>query len=368
MPLFPVPKTTPLALERLPRIDYGAHPAYGRAFAPPSLALRLKALARLSPWVAIVAAKRLLLFDRLPPVEDYRGPMGDGLLARVVAGPRYVPIIIRGLAAQLRTVLTGRGRRPASDGEPLASIRRDGIAVGRLTPEEMSQILEQVGIPLEELLRQRSQSGLRTFEGNQRWLNAREAPALYGLLEQILSRHGILEVARGYLGRPVRVTYLTLQVNDPSDAYQHDKFADIGLADSACNYMHVDTSHDMMKCMIYLGEVDEARGPFCYVLGSPRLRVGALEGLLRRAVDRSGLSAYARPIRELFMALPAPLRKKCTFGSDVPDGSREAAALLAAEYRFTTADGNVALFDNHGVHRGAIVRQGERRVLIANLA
>jgi hypothetical protein len=128
--------------------------------------------------------------------------------------------------------------------------------------------------------------------------------------------------------------------------------------------MHMDTSHDMVKCMIYLGEVDEAKGPFCYVVGSQRLRAG----LVRRAVDRSGLSGYGRATRELFMALPAVLQKKCTFGSDVIDGSPESAALLAAEYHFTSADGNMALFDNHGVHRGAIVREGERRVLIANLA
>lgn len=340
MPVLPVAKPDRLVLERLPRIDYEVHPAYGGAFRP-GVRLRLKALARLAPWLIVVGAKRLLLFDRLPPLEDYRGPMGDGLLGRVAAVPRYVPAVVRGLARQLASTFDG-GAVAARDETLLASFRRDGIIVGHLAPGDMSRILEHVRVPLEELLQRRERSNRRTFEGNQRWLNMGEARPLYALLEEILSRHAVLEVASGYLGRPVRITYLTLQVNDPADAYQHHKFADAGVADAACNYMHTDTSYDMVKCMIYLSEVDEANGPFCYVLSSHRVRIGAVEGLVRRAVDRSGLSGYARPARELFMSLPAVLRKKCTFGSDVVDGSPESAALLAAEYRFTSADGNLA--------------------------
>ena len=49
------------------------------------------------------------------------------------------------------------------------------------------------------------------------------------------------------------------------------------------------------------------------------------------------------------------------------DTSR-AEELVAAEYRFTSADGNVAIFDNLGIHRGALVVEGERVALFALLA
>ena len=69
----------------------------------------------------------------------------------------------------------------------------------------------------------------------------------------------------------------------------------------------------------------------------------------------------------MFMALPAALRHKSMFGSDLLDGTPESRAVVEAEYLFVSSDGNAALFDNLGVHRGGLVREGERRVLIANL-
>lgn len=103
-------------------------------------------------------------------------------------------------------------------------------------------------------------------------------------------------------------------------------------------------------------------------MGSARLQTGWFEGIVRRAVDRSGLSGYAASTRELFMALPKPLRRKCTFGSDLIDGTPDVAALVAAEHHFTSADGDAILFDNLGIHRGALVTEGERQMMVITLA
>jgi hypothetical protein len=354
---------TPLSLRRLPLVDYDAHPAYGGAFGRPGLGLRVKALTRLAPWMALVLAKRAFLFDHLA-VPDYDGPMSGGLLQRVAAVPRYVPHIG---TAFLRKLRAGRPK-PRPEAAGLAErFERDGLAVTRLDAEGLSRIRTEVARPLDELLRKRD-AGKHTFEKNQTWLSEQQAGALYALLSEVLGRHGVLDAASSYLRRPVRLTHLTLQVNDARDEYHHNKFADIGAPDPPSNYMHTDTSYDMVKCMIYLNEVTDRNGPFCYVKGSARLLGRGFEGLVRRAVDRAGLSGYQPETRRLFLALPAPLRRKCTFGSDLPPDSPEAAALVGAEYRFVSADGDVALFDNLGVHRGAIVHEGERRVLIANLA
>src|SRR5213593_3883172 len=85
------------ASKRIPRPDYQTHPAYGGAFPKPNVALRARAFARFAPWFAFVAAKRLLLFDRLPTLPDYDGPMNGGILRRVAASGRYAPLIARGL-------------------------------------------------------------------------------------------------------------------------------------------------------------------------------------------------------------------------------------------------------------------------------
>lgn len=356
-------------LERLPEPAYETHPAYGGAFPPPTIALRCRALARLLPWLAMVTLKRLLVFDQLPPLPDYDGPMSGGIARRLAALPRYVPYIARGVANHWsRRILGARPPLQAASTAQTEAMRRTGAISCPFAPADMDAILGAIAGPLAALFQRRDSLPTRTFEGNQTWLNRREAAKLYAVLDQVLGRCGLLDTASAYLGRTAQITHLTLQVNDSQDGFHHNKFSDVGLPDPATNYMHVDTTDEILKCMIYLNEVGEHNGPFCYVRGSARVHVGLFEGLVRRAVDRSGLSGYSRASRELFMALPKPLRRKCTFGSDLTDGSADANAVLGAEYRFTSADGDAILFDNLGIHRGALVTKGERRILVATLA
>jgi hypothetical protein len=359
----------PLTLSRIPRPDYRNHPAYGGAFPRPSVRRRLQALGRLLPWMAFVAARRLLLYDRLESLPDYQAPMTGGLGQRLRALPRVLPYILRGQIDHWRRLLFGGTASQVAVNPPFSdTFARYGIATTRLPATEMARIEAQVATPLAELLEQRARAGSRTFEGNQRFLNHKGAADLFVLLDEILSQHGVLDAAERYLGRPVKVRHALLQVNDRNDEFQYHKFADVGLPDPPTNYMHMDTSYDVVKAVFYLSEVTERNGPFCYVPGSPRLKTGWLERIVRRATDRAGLSGYARETRELFAALPAPLRQKCTFGSDLPEDAPEARALVAAEYRFTSRDGNLGLFDNHGIHRGAIVEEGERRALFVLIA
>lgn len=358
-----------VALKRLPRPDYRNHPAYGGAFPKPGPRLRARALAKFIPWFGLVAGKRLLLFDRLPTLTDYDGPMAGGIGRRIVAVRRYAPLIARGLFKQLSRTASGTKSQALSP-EATAlhqTLVRDGIAPTRFTPDEMDGIRAQLKEPERGLIERRAASKVRTFEGNQTWLNVRDAGQLYALLTEVFARHGIMATAEAYLGHPVEIKGVVLQINDGSDAYQREKFADVGVPDPATNYMHCDTSEEMLKCIIYLTEVTEDVGPFGYMRGSNRIRVGPFEGLVRRANDRAGLSGYKPETRQLFMALPSALRHKSTFGSDLVDGSAEARAVVDAEYLFVSADGNAALFDNLGVHRGGLVRQGERRVLIAQM-
>jgi hypothetical protein len=250
----------------------------------------------------------------------------------------------------------------------LETLRADGITVLALGDDDMKALRQVLETPVDALRQRRDESGPRTFEGNQGWLNEDVAPGAHEILTTVLERRGVLDIAGAYLGRPVSIRQTLLQINDPGDDFNRRKFADVGLPDPSTNYMHVDTANGTLKCAVYLSDVSDDNGPFGYVRGSNRLRVGYLEGLVRRATDRAGLSGYDPQTRRAFSALPPMLRHKCTFGSDLLDGSREADELVAAEYRFTSADGNLAIFDNLGIHRGALVVEGERVALFALLA
>lgn len=356
-------------IDRIPDPDYETHPAYGKAFPRRPLKKRLAALQRFLPWFALVACKKVLRFDRLPVPSDYAGPMGGGLLGRLSLVPRYAPLVIAGWAAAVREAINPPRVDVDGPGKSMLEVlRRDGISPARMDDHEMSELRNLVQPWLAELRRRRETAQQLTFEGNQIWINAASAPELYSGLQRILARHGALAAAGAYLGRKISIKHLTLQLNDSRDAYHHHKFADVCLEDPPTNYMHIDTTYEMLKCMIYLNDVGRRNGPFSYVRGSGQLKIGAFEGLVRRSVDRAGFSGYSRETRELFMSLPSALRKKCMFGSDLRTGSPEAEALVAAEYQFVSTDGNMALFDNLGIHRGALVQEGARQVLIANLA
>jgi hypothetical protein len=110
--------------------------------------------------------------------------------------------------------------------------------------------------------------------------------------------------------------------------------------------------------------VGPKQGPFRYVMGSHRHRRSLAERVLRSAVDYAGLSARSPAARARFRALPRWLQRKADFGTDLAPGSREAEALLAREHVFTTpGDGHLIVFDNDGIHRGALIESGRRRML-----
>jgi hypothetical protein len=117
------------------------------------------------------------------------------------------------------------------------------------------------------------------------------------------------------------------------------------------------------KGIIYVSEVTPDTGPFSYVIGSNNFKSSTLEYLVRKANDNSRLDRCDRATRELFWALPHSLQKKSEFGNDLLDSASEATALLDNEHQFVSAEGDMILFDNEGVHRGSMVRKGERQIL-----
>jgi hypothetical protein len=355
-----------LSLDQVADPDYRNHPAYGHAFPPASAWGRLKAICHLLPWLAFAMVKQLLLGDRLSALANDGDGLEGGLLRRLLALPRYMPLWLKEVATGLRTKVRGEVSM-AGQTLPAQRLLADGIVTARFSPSEVSRLRNVTSGYLADLVAKREMAASTSFKGNQQVFTKMEHASVYEVVTEIFSQHGLLEAASAYLGREVQLKRLLLQVNDRRDEYLYNCFPDVGLGNSGTNYMHIDRGYGSLKCIIYLNKVDECNGPFCYVLGSNRLKLGFCGGLIRRAVDRAGLAACNREIRRTFMALPAALRKKGEFGSDILDGSENSKRLLKAEFRFTSRWGNVAVFDNLGIHRGALVEDGQRIALFAVL-
>jgi hypothetical protein len=198
--------------------------------------------------------------------------------------------------------------------------------------------------------------------GNELFIHEEDAPALFAALRAALRDRGALDAASHYQGRPLDLTFLKLLINRAEDAWWRSPFADVGLGNPAAISMHVDHLWTT-KAILYLTHVTEDNGPFCYCLGSNHVQIGWLEGAARRANDRADLSSCKPESRRLFHALPQRFRRKAKFGNDLEGDHPEVARLLASERRFTSADGDLILFDDRGIHRGGMVQAGERYML-----
>jgi hypothetical protein len=197
---------------------------------------------------------------------------------------------------------------------------------------------------------------------NELFIHEEAAPALFAALRAALTRQGALAAASRYQGRPLDVTFLKLLFNRAEDTWWRSPFADVGLGDPAGVSMHVDHLWTT-KAILYLTQVGADNGPFSYCLGSNHIRIGWLEGAARRANDRVNLSSCKPEHRRLFHALPKKFRRKAKFGNDLESDHPDLARLLASERHFTSADGDLILFDDRGIHRGGLVQAGERFML-----
>lgn len=361
---------TPVAdLPSLPVVDYDNHPAYAM-YKNPSFSLRMKALATLLPWMGVVLFKRVTKMDRIPALPGYKGHIQGGIAGRMRKVGQYLPYIFKAYGQDFVGIFKNNNKLVVSpENEALTSdFLKSGIVAATLTSEEKQHIDEIIAPHILVLREMRAKAAKRTFEGNTMFFNPSDHPELFNAMNTYMGRHGFLEAAGKYIGRKVQVTHLLIQINDPGDAYFHNNFADCGVPDSPCNYMHVDTSYDMVKAVVYVNEVSPSNGAFSFVLGTHKNRPLGFEGVLRRAIDRAGLSAFTPEKRQLFMALPKGLRKKCTFGADLLEGTKSCDDMLKYEAYFTSAQGNMGLFANNGVHRGGLTKTGERIVFFATIA
>jgi hypothetical protein len=200
------------------------------------------------------------------------------------------------------------------------------------------------------------------------------------LVRRKLESDGVLALASAYLGCEMEWLYCALDFSHDQQRWYRDCYADVGLPTSKTVYMHLDADIQMVKAMLYLGDVSDEQGPFRYVRGSScwtrspsilSIHKGfdAVESeVFEMEPDQLDYTlGYYRPRfklpehRQYLMNLPALLRGSTHFGDDVLDDSALSSSLLEDEVVFTGPAGTLVLFDgSKGIHRGSQVTRGER--------
>lgn len=347
----------------LPAIDYAAHPAYA-APAKASRTLRIRALRIFARGFIIAFARWLLDAEHLP-----KPPAGAG---RARSFARRLPAAARAVLRSWRFRAFPRRTwsLSAAGGECRERLGRDGLMTFGMSAAEHSaamQLLAPHFASLERRLVAAAPDAMH-FDDNRYWIDPAADPAAYAWFEEMLERRGVLSGSSAWLRRPVRVAHLVPQLNRPDNDFWSGRFADLAMDDPACNYCHVDTAHNTTKMIIYLNEVGAENGPFSFVPGSHRARRSFADRLIRRAIDHSGLAASDPETRALFASLPAVLRRKGAFGQDLEDGHPAAAQILTHERTIMSDEADCILFDPEGIHRGGMIRAGERRIVGVVLA
>jgi hypothetical protein len=317
-------------MNQIPSPDYNTHPAYGPLFGPPSIRARFTALGTLLPHMiySFRDYSRWRKFER-----------------------RH-----RGQFRQATSALQTEKERTLYE-----KLVTDGAMGLSLSPAEHKEISELTTPVLNELRAQRSLKEKRIFRDN---LIPANDIRLKQALTRILTENGYLRVASAYMKMPLKLGSVFCLIYSKDDtSFWKKKFEGTSLTSPSTTYMHIDSRFGALKFILYLNEVTEKNGPFCYVLGSNRFKRSPAELLVRKSMDLSRLDSLAIEKRSAFWALPKFLRKKAAFGYDLSEDSPETSSLLEREKRFTSKDGQLLIFDYNGIHRGGMVVEGERHIL-----
>jgi hypothetical protein len=174
----------------------------------------------------------------------------------------------------------------------------------------------------------------------------------------------------------VTFTGFSLEYSHEKQNWWRDLYSDVGLENPRTAYMHYDHGCRNPKAIIALSDVIERNGPTGYVKGSPSKPRSNFVHFLIKSIDycfqddnaADAKGSYRRRFqgveyRREFLMLPTALQGSSHFGEDVTDDTETSADLLKNEIKITHDVGNCIVFDgDYGIHRGALVKSGERFV------
>lgn len=335
-------------------IDYAQHPAYRDLVAGRGVGERARALAIYAKRLVPLIVKRTIFYEMIPGQYRYGKTFGSRL---AFAGHAIRNALHLGRGAR---------RQGAVPVTPCAeALDRDGIAV-MVMPAAQRETLDDLAKPYFEKLAAKRGTGAnrREFDESRSTLDRTAAPELFAHIEKVFAESGLSEAVDAYLGRKARVIDVNPQINDSSDSFWRDIFEDQPSDEiPKAAYCHRDASGGDIKVILYCSDVGDENGPFSYAVGSNNMRISRIDNFLCEANDHNGLSLTSLEARRTFAALPKRLRQKGAFGNDLIDGSAVSGEIVDSLWEVTAPAGAVVAFDTKGVHRGGMLRKGERRVL-----
>ncbi len=297
-------------------------------------------------------------YDTLDWLEPYRRRVTDEVRAASLA--RFLPAFQERYERRLSLPAPDLEARIGVGDAMLRNLQAEGWALGRLG-DDVRRRLRALTDPVAAELKARLDSISRPkFSDGQLSLDPETHLDIFRTLNEGLIESGAIDAASAYAGHRMELLSVSIQVNTAKESlFKYGGFDARGLPERATSYFHVDSNDwPSLKSLIYVSDVGPEQGPFRYVAGS-HLAMSPYEAAVRKTNDK------LRHTAEHLCALPAEYAQHANFGDYVDPASPESQALLAREVEVCDGASDLILFDNNGVHRGGMVRDGHRYMLQA---
>jgi hypothetical protein len=249
---------------------------------------------------------------------------------------------------------------------------RDGVYTCKLEPETREQLRKLCASRMNEL-REKSKENPTV-----RLVHTYVRLSKVGIvLEKFFERQGIIDGLRRYVESNVEFEGFALEYSHERQRWWRGLYADVGLPESRTSYMHYDHGARDPKAIVALSDVSVENGPTSFVLGSHRAERSRFLHAMVKALDHCFSpdpslphienyyrDRFSKPeYRREFLQQPAAFLACSHFGDDIIDDTELSRDLLSREMTLTQEVGNCIVFDgNYGIHRGALVKRGERFV------
>lgn len=250
-------------------------------------------------------------------------------------------------------------RSDIASNDAFDALAADGVHASHIQTDRMCGILKG---DIDELLNRKVDGVCRPGEGYDRsriFPNNGDHDNLFSAIREELSRQGILAAAAKYHNaNDLDFKHACLHICTPEDTHFTQTLQDCTTTSQLIG-MHVDPK-PVMKIIIYLNEVTEAAGPFCFVPGSHRWYFDETELLVAKG-NSTGNYLHTPDHRQVALMFPARFRKNAIVGRFILDGTPLSHQLLRREVQYTSAIGNCLAFDpGNGFHRGGLCTTNNR--------
>jgi hypothetical protein len=338
-------------------IDYTQHHAYQSILNQVSFAQRIPVFFTFLKYFTINLGKRLINYE-LIPLNIRKPKTVQGYLKFLQFATNH---IFRFTKSKYLPISSDNGDLVYDQ------MKNNGVSVITMPSADFDLLSEIANDSFNKLKTKRenkAKSDGRDFDESRSYASRDSANALFKSVEDILKKSGILSAASKYLNRDASLIDINPQINDVSDNFWINIFTDIkSMVLPKAAYFHRDASGGDLKAIFYMSDVYDQNGPFTYSIGSHNISISRFDDYTCETNDSSGFSSTSISSRIKFSMLPSWLRQKGSFGNDLIDNSLLSKSIIDSAWSITSGKGSIVLFDTKGIHRGGMVREGERYVL-----